>query len=70
MGPQVRQLGHSAHSSPAGRALLSHTFRRLVPNRMSQAGQACTFILMCCVFLYREDVRADPGKEMGHGHRH
>lgn len=63
VGPQVHQLGHSVHSSPAGRARLSHTFRRLVSNRTNQAGQAYAFRLRRCVFVYGENTRADPGKK-------
>lgn len=63
VGPQVHQLGHSEHSSPAGRAPLSHTFRRLFSNRMNQAGQAYAFRLRRCVFPCGENTRADPGKK-------
>lgn len=67
VGPQVHQLGHSVHSSPAGRARLSHTFRGLVSNRTNQAGQACAFTLRRCVFPYGENTRADPGKKWDKG---
>lgn len=67
VGPQVHQLGHSVHSSLAGRAQLSHTFRGLVSNRTDQAGQAYAFRLRRCVFPYGENTRADPGKKWDEG---
>lgn len=44
LGAQVHQLGRSVHSSPAGKAGLSHNFGRLVSNRIGQAGQACAIL--------------------------
>lgn len=67
LGPQVCQLGHSVHSSPAGKARLSHNFRRLVSNRMSQAGQACDIRRRLCVLLCMGDTKADPGKKWDKG---
>lgn len=67
LGPQVCQLGHSVHSSPAGKAGLSHNFGRLVSNRMGQASQACDIRLRLCVFLCTGDIKADPGKKWDKG---
>lgn len=75
-GPSGKTVwSHGVYASAGRRAGLSHAFRKLVPNRMSQGGQTHATSLggltgLPCVFLAGKDTRAAPGEMLGKDTRH
>lgn len=67
LGPQVRQLGHRVHSSPAGKARLSHVWETGLKWDGPGWPSLCYIRLRLCVFLCTGETRAGPGKRWDKG---